>query len=251
MGQEITLLQRDANQPRHLAAAIVQALGGDVVIPEGLQNKRADAVTPVGTFRAEFDNAGAKGTQILEVAGAPLRGNQQEVFAKQLSALHALGTPERTVGGGHIHIDGAPFAAAPRFFARFMQLYLHREPELLGNYTYRHFARQSGARGYHEKLGARLPEFRTRLKAMEALSSARFETELQALITDFGLDRWMAINLLSFTGVAGGNKKSKGTIEARFFDSPPTLAHAMEQREVLRALLRDALSDKTMDALTR
>jgi hypothetical protein len=244
LGQELTIVPEGYLRPIEVADEIAAITGG--TSSELVKNGKARVESPYGLWIVEHDGKQPGGSPIIEVGTPPLTKANEAILEKAILALHARGGPLASVGGGHIHVDGAPFLASPRLLSRFLQVYLHIEPAILS--AHRHAARSHAARGLSELLPEKTKALAQAFAALEDESAATLQSAIAALIEAHELNRNMALNVLSLAGVVGGNKKSKGTIELRLFDSPKDSDHARAQRKLVRGMLAAALSAGALPA---
>ena len=243
MGQELTEVLETFVTPVSVARSLSQQVGGtaDEVVPNG--KTRLDSTT--GLWVVDHDGRFPGGGPILEVDTPPLVAATEPVIGQAMATLQQVGDPEPTVGGGHIHVDGAPFLASPRLLSRFLQTYLHVEPALLA--AFRHPMRTHAARGFCEM--EHPEDIKQALAALGECSKDALPDAVLNLIERFDLHREMALNIRSLCGVKSGNKKSKGTIEIRLFDTPGSPEMMARQHHVLRLILAYALSDRPLPSL--
>lgn len=240
LGQELTLVPPVWLRPMSVALRLAETVGGQAFELE--PNGKAQLLSALGKWHVEHDGRFPGGAPIIEVGTPPLAAAGEVEVAGALAGLHALGPAVASVGGGHIHIDGAAFLASPRLLGRLLALYLRVEPALLS--AFRHPARTHAARGFCEMTEAQgLREALSRLgdESPEGLPAA-----LDRLYRRFGLRREAALNLRSLAGSAAGNKRSKGTIELRLFDSPRDAADYRRQHQAVRQLVAAALSSEPL-----
>lgn len=234
LGQELTVIPTCFTRPITVAKRIAEVLGGEASTL--VANQRAQVDSPLGTWIVELDGKMPGGAPIIEVGSPPVIGGNDDALLAVLSDIHGFGEPLASVGGGHIHVDGAPFLASSKLLSRFLQLYVAIEPALLS--VFRHPARSHAARGLTERVDA--AAIAQGFAELGDVGAGQIPGAMTALLEAHGIDRNSALNLLSLAGVAAGNKKSKGTIELRLFDSPIDLATARRQRKIVRMLLAAA-----------
>jgi hypothetical protein len=233
LGQEITIVPDNYENPLYISRKIKGWINNGN-ITEVSKNKKAKVKTDIGEFIIEHDGNLPGQAPIVEIATPPFDAYNEPFFYKLLDQIHSIAPPIASVGGGHIHIDGKFFLQNPSFLGTFLQHYITIEPAILNKF--RHPARNHAARGFFETLNIRV--FRLEIDKLSTTPPDTLSDRLNALFSKFNIQRESALNLRSLAGVYSGNKKSKGTIEMRLFDSPENAKKAAEQRNFLRLLLR-------------
>ena len=242
LGQEVTIVPAHYENPVQVAKKLAQVTGGQVT--ELVANRKCRLDSPLGVWVVELDGKVPGGAPIVEVATPPTpRAADAKVLAT-LETIHGIAPSLPTLGGGHIHIDGAAFLVAPKLLGRFLQLYLHLEPAILD--AFRHPARSHAARGLGEFPNR--GEIATRLTALGQSDPAEIAAAVGQTLDELKLPRELALNLRSLAGVQAGNKKSKGTVELRLFDAPVDVATAEAQRRLVRGLLSATFSNKPLSS---
>jgi len=231
LGQELTVVPEFFTRPITVANALASATKGQATTL--IANQKAKVTSPLGTWIVELDGKMPGGAPIIEVGSPPVTKANDKALLALVPKLHSFGDALASVGGGHIHVDGAAFLVSPPLLARFLSFYLAVEPAVLSRF--RHPARSHAARGLTERADAKA--LRQALSDLADCTPAQLPAALTTALDDHGIDRNSALNLLSLAGVASGNKKSKGTVELRLFDSPTSVEEARAQRGFVRALL--------------
>ncbi len=234
LGQELTIVPPAYLRPVQVAEWIAARAGGTAVEHE--PNGRSTALTGDGIWVVTIDGRVPGGPPIIEAATPPLAFEAEARLAQLLPGLHGLGAPVSTLGGGHLHVDGTAFLSRPGLLERFLAFYLYVEPALLSRF--RHPARAHAARGYCEFPES--PALRSTLLAAGRTPSDGLREALESFLSAHSLRREMALNLRSLSGVFSGNKRSKGTLELRLFDTPKDAAELMAQHATVRLLLAAA-----------